>query len=205
MPPDLNLIRRTKGFLDEEEGWHLHRLSLEAAGAGPCLEIGSYCGKSALWIGSACREKAQILFSVDHHRGSEEQQPGEEYFDPALFDPAAGRVDTFRYFRTTLALAGLEGAVVPIVCRSDIAACAWATPLSFIFIDGGHAFDTVMGDYRAWSPHLIPGGLLAFHDVFPDPSQGGQAPYQVYRHALTSGDFAKHSVIRSLAVLLRKR
>lgn len=205
MPPDLDLIRATKGFLDEEEGWHLHRLALAAAEAGPCLEIGSYCGKSALWIGPACRERGQVLFSVDHHRGSEEQQPGEEYFDPALFDPVAGRVDTFRHFRATLERAGLESAVVPIVCRSDIAAGAWATPLSLLFIDGGHAFNTVLGDYRAWSPHLIPGGLLAFHDVFPDPSQGGQAPYQVYRRALESGGFADHSVVKSLAVLLRKR
>ncbi|MCU0561859.1 MAG: class I SAM-dependent methyltransferase [Desulfobacterales bacterium] len=205
MSPDLELIRATKGFLDEEEGWHLHRLALDAAGRGPCLEIGSYCGKSALWIGSACRQRAQVLFSLDHHRGSEEQQPGEEYFDPALFDPAAGGVDTFRHFRATLARGGLETAVVPIVCRSDIAAAAWATPLSFIFIDGGHAFDTVMGDFRGWSPHLIPGGLLAFHDVFPDPSHGGHAPYQVYRHALESGRFAEHSVVKSLAALVRTR
>ncbi|MFO7709268.1 MAG: class I SAM-dependent methyltransferase [Desulfobacterales bacterium] len=205
MPPDLELIRATKGFLDEEEGWRLHRLTLESAATGPCLEIGSYCGKSALWIGSACREKRQILFSVDHHRGSEEQQPGEEYFDPALFDPVAGRVDTFRHFLNTLARAGLENAVVPIVCRSDVAARAWKTPVSLLFIDGGHAFDTVLGDYRAWSPHLIPGGLLAFHDVFPDPSQGGQAPYQVYRHALESGDFTEHSAIKSLSVLQRNR
>ena len=203
MPPDLNLIRRTKGFLDEEEGWHLHRLALDAAGTGPCLEIGSYCGKSALWIGSACREKRQVLFSVDHHRGSEEQQPGQEYFDPALFDPAAGRVDTFRHFRATLSLAGLEEAVVPIVCRSETAARAWDTRLSLVFIDGGHAFDTVLSDYRAWSPHLLPGGVLAFHDVFPDPSQGGQAPHQVYRHALESGRFTEHSVVKSLAVLRR--
>jgi predicted O-methyltransferase YrrM len=203
MPPDLDLIQRTKGFLDEQEGWHLYRLACGAAGMGPCLEVGSYCGKSALWIGSACREKTQVLFSVDHHRGSEEQQPGEEYFDPALFDPAMGRVDTFRHFRTTLALAGLEEAVVPIVCRSETAARAWGTRLSLVFIDGGHAFDTVMGDYCAWSPHLLPGGLLAFHDVFPDPSQGGQAPYQVCRHALESGRFTEHSVVKSLVVLLR--
>ncbi len=203
MPPDLDLIRATKGFLDEEEGWHLHRLALDAAGTGPCLEIGSYCGKSALWIGSACREKRQVLFSVDHHRGSEEQQPGQEYFDPALFDPVAGRVDTFPHFRNTLSLAGLENAVVPIVCRSEVVARAWGTRLSLVFIDGGHAFDTVLGDYRAWSPHLIPGGLLVFHDVFPDPAQGGQAPYRVYHHALDSGDFKAHSAVASLRALRR--
>jgi predicted O-methyltransferase YrrM len=204
MPPDFDLIRRTRGFLAEEEGLHLYRIALAAAPAGPCLEIGCYCGKSTVCIGTACRESGQVLFAVDHHRGSEEQQPGEAYFDAALFEPAAGRIDTFRHFRDTVARAGLQDTVVPIVCPSELAARAWATPLSFLFIDGGHAFDSVITDYRSWSPHLMPGGLLAFHDVFPDPAEGGQAPYRVYRHVLDSGGFEKHSFIQSLAVLLRK-
>ena len=204
MPPDLDLIRAVKGFLADDEGLHLYRAALEAAHLGPCLEIGSYCGKSTVCIGTACRESGRVLFAIDHHLGSEEQQPGEAYFDPALFDPAAGRIDTFRHFRDTLSRAGLQETVVPIVCRSELAARAWAAPLGFVFIDGGHAFDTVSADYRDWSPHLMPGGLLAFHDVFPDPSQGGQAPYQIYRQALDSGLFREHSLIQSLAVLERK-
>lgn len=204
MPADLDLIRATKGFLADDEGRHLYQVALETAHLGPCLEIGSYCGKSTVCIGTACREGGQVLFAVDHHRGSEEQQPGEAYFDPTLFDPAAGRVDTFRSFCATLSRAGLQDTVVPIVCRSELAARAWTTPLSFVFIDGGHAFDTVSADYRNWSPHLMPGGVLAFHDVFSDPSKGGQAPYQVYRQALGSGCFKEHSLIQSLAVLKRK-
>jgi predicted O-methyltransferase YrrM len=204
MPPDFDLIRAVKGFLADDEGLHLYRAALEAAHLGPCLEVGSYCGKSTVCIGTACRESGRVLFAIDHHRGSEEQQPGEAYFDPALFDPAAGRFDTFRHFRDTLSRAGLQETVVPIVCRSELAAREWAAPLGFVFIDGGHAFDTVSADYRNWSPHLMPGGLLAFHDVFPDPSKGGQAPYQVYRQALDSGLFKEHSLIQSLVVLERK-
>jgi predicted O-methyltransferase YrrM len=204
MPPDLNLIRRTKGFLDEAEGRHLYRLASETAGAGPCLEVGSYCGKSTIYLGTACREKGQVLFCVDHHRGSEEQQPGEEYFDPALFDPVAGRIDTFRHFRAAVEQAGLEDTVAPIVCRSELAARAWRTPLGLVFVDGGHALETVRTDFRAWSPHVAPGGLLAFHDVFPDPSQGGQAPYQVYLEAIESGRFEEHSAVASLRALRKK-
>lgn len=203
MPLDPDFVRHTKGFLEEEEGDHLYRVALAAAPRGPCLEIGSYCGKSTICIGTACRESGQVLFAIDHHRGSEEQQPGEEYFDPALFDPTAGRVDTFRNFRGTLTRAGLEDTVVSIVCRSDLAARAWGTPLSFVFIDGGHSLDAVSADYRNWSPRLMPGGWLLFHDVFPDPSKGGQAPYQVYREALASGRFAEHSLVHSLGVLQR--
>jgi predicted O-methyltransferase YrrM len=201
MLPDLNLILQTKGFLEAEEGEHLYRLACEVAARGPCLEIGSYCGKSTIWLGTACREAGQVLFAIDHHRGSEEQQPGEEYFDPALFDPAVGRIDTFRHFRATLSAAGIEDTVVPIVCPSELVARAWQTPLSLVFIDGGHALETVATDGRLWSLHLMPAGLLVFHDVFPDPTQGGQAPYQVYRDALSSGRFAEHSFVRSLGVL----
>jgi predicted O-methyltransferase YrrM len=203
VPPDLNLLRQTKGFLEDAEGEHLYRLALGAALRGPCLEIGSYCGKSTIWIGTACRAAGQVLFTVDHHRGSEEQQPGEEYFDPALFNPAAGRIDTFPQLRAALAAAELEDTVVPIVCRSELAARAWQTPLSLVFIDGGHALDTVAADCRQWSEHLLPGGLLVFHDVFPDPAHGGRAPYQVYREALACGRFAEHSFVRSLGVLKR--
>ncbi len=203
MPVDLDLVRSVKGFLAEEEGACLYRLASEAAIRGPCLEIGSYCGKSTVYLGTACREKGQVLFSLDHHRGSEEQQPGEEYFDPQLFDPLAGTMDTFRFFRETLGRAGLEDTVVPVVCRSALAARAWATPLSLVFVDGGHALDTVQTDYQAWATHVMARGFLVFHDVFPDPSKGGQAPYQVYRQALGSGLFEEHSAVDSLRALRR--
>jgi predicted O-methyltransferase YrrM len=204
MPLNLDLIRSTKGFLAEEEGCHLYRMAATAAVLGPCVEIGSYCGKSTIYIGTACRENGQVLYAIDTHRGSEEQQPGEEYFDSELFDPHSGRIDTFRYFRDTLARAGLEDTVVPIVCTSVLAARGWAMPLSLVFIDGGHAYDTVLSDFNSWAPHVVVDGFLLFHDVFSDPSKGGQAPYAVYRQALDSGIFIEHSFVQSLGVLQRR-
>jgi predicted O-methyltransferase YrrM len=203
MPFDPILVQQTPGFLSIEEGEHLFRLGCAAAPIAPCLEIGSYCGRSTVCLGLACRDAGQVLIAVDHHRGSEEQQPGEEYFDPALFDPASGRVDTLRRFRETLARAGLEQTVVPVVCRSELAARAWSGPLGLVFIDGGHAAQSVQADYDGWSPRLPPGGLLAFHDVYPDPAAGGRAPYEAYRRAAASGRYASHSVVGSLAVLRR--
>jgi len=193
-----------KGFLDPEEGMRLHETAREACRTHPCLvEIGSYCGKSTIYIGAGCREAGGTLFSVDHHRGSEEQQPGEEYFDPDLLDPDTGGIDTFRLFRKALRQADLESTVVPVVARSETAARHWATPLGMVFIDGGHSFEAAYTDYVSWAPHLVPGGFLAIHDLFPDPAEGGQAPYRVYRLALASGLFEEVCRFKSLGVLRR--
>jgi len=195
------LIASTKGFLDPEEGRCLYEIALEAGPLGPCLEIGSYCGKSTLYLAVACQKRNSILFSVDHHRGSEEQQPGEEYFDPDLFDPDTGGVDTFKAFRSTLERGRLEDTVVPIVSRSEVAARLWATPLSLVFIDGGHSLAAACTDYEAWSGHILPRGFLLIHDIFADPSQGGQAPRHIYNLALQCGLFKKVRMVKTLGVL----
>jgi MMP 1-O-methyltransferase len=202
---DEALLEDIKGFLDKEEGRCLYEMALKASRLGPCLEIGSYCGKSAIYLGSACRENNGILFSIDHHRGSEEQQPGEEYFDPDLFDAQSGRVDTFKEFRRMIEKAGLEDTVVPIVCRSDVVARLWATPLSLVFIDGGHSYESVFTDYQCWIRHIMPHGYLLIHDIFIDPAQGGQAPYEVYKLARASGLFEALPMIKTLGVLQRIR
>jgi predicted O-methyltransferase YrrM len=203
MMPGKELLEGVKGFLDEEEGMRLYDTALEASRLGPCLEIGSYCGKSAIYLGTACRENTGILFSIDHHRGSEEQQPGEEYFDPDLFDKETGLVDTFKDFRRAIEKAGLVDTVVPIVCRSEVVARLWSTPLSLVFIDGGHSYEAALTDYQCWTRHLLPGGYLLIHDIFDDPKKGGQAPYQVYRLAVESGIFIELPMTGTLGVLQR--
>ncbi len=203
MLPDKDLIDEIKGFLDKEEGMRLYETALEASQSGPCLEIGSYCGKSAIYLGSACRENNGILFSIDHHRGSEEQQPGEEYFDPDLFDKDSGLINTFNYFQKAIQTSGLFETVVPIVSHSDIVARLWSTPLSLVFIDGGHSYEAVYTDYKRWSKHLTPGGYLLIHDIFDDPKKGGQAPYQVYGLAKESGLFQELPMTKTLGVLKR--
>jgi len=200
---DATLLKDMKGFLDEEEGRSLYEIALAASCLGPCLEIGSYCGKSAIYLGSACKANNSILFSIDHHRGSEEQQPGQEYFDPDLFDAESGRVDTFKEFRRMMEKARLEDTIVPIVCRSDVAARLWATPLSLVFIDGGHSYEAALTDYECWSRHIIPRGYLLIHDIFIDPAKGGQAPYEVYKLAMASGLFQELPMVKTLGVLQR--
>ncbi|MCZ6619130.1 MAG: class I SAM-dependent methyltransferase [Gammaproteobacteria bacterium] len=192
-----------KGFLAPEEGIRLYELALEAALLGPCLEVGSYCGKSTVYLGSACRERQQVLYAVDHHRGSEEHQPGEEYHDPDLFDAAAGRMDSFRAFRATMVRADLENFVVPLVTCSELAGRHWRTPLGMVFIDGGHDLEAAVTDYTTWAPHLCGAGILAIHDIFPDPADGGRAPHEIYLKALDSGLFEALNSTLTLGVLRR--
>jgi len=195
------LLRNIKGFLDDEEALRLYELAREACIHGPCLEIGSYCGKSAAFLGLACQQQGAVLFSIDHHRGSEEQQPGQAYFDPELWDEKSGLIDTFPLFRKTIAELSLSDTVVPLVCPSRLVARAWQTPLSLVFIDGSHTFASAFGDYLAWVSHLQPGGFLVIHDIFFEPAQGGQAPHCIYALALASGLFSELPMTKTLGVL----
>lgn len=196
-------IKTVKGFLDPDEGEALYRAALAAAHLGPLLEIGSYCGKSAVYLGMAAREAGTLLFTVDHHRGSEEMQPGWAHHDPATWNAKARAMETLPFLRDTLRRAALEDVVVPMVGRSAAIARYWATPLGFLFIDGGHSMDEAEADYRSWSPHVAAGGTLAIHDVFPDPKDGGRPPYEIYRMALASGAFVEMDAMMSLRVLKR--
>ena len=192
-----------KGFLADDEAQALYRYALEVCRLGPVLEIGSYCGKSTVCLGLACRQAETVVFALDHHRGSEEHQPGEEYHDPDVYDETIQVVDTFREFRRNIEAAGLGDTVVPVVATSELAARCWQTPLGMVFIDGGHSLEAAMTDYQCWAEHVVQGGVLAIHDIFPDPADGGQAPYTIYRMALDSGLFSEVELVESLGVLRR--
>ena len=190
-----------KGFLLEAEGESLYLAAKNYSKQGPCLEIGSYCGKSALYLGSAVKENNQLLYSIDHHKGSEEQQPGEEFFDPDLLDETGKKINTLPFFLDTIDKAGLKEIVIPIVSTSVEASMVWTKPLALVFIDGGHSEKAANDDYDAWNPHIIPGGLLAIHDVFPNPEDGGRPPFNIYTKAKESGLFKEVDMISSLALL----
>jgi len=194
-----------RGFMPPDEGLALHDAAVSAAAAtpGPFLEVGSYCGKSSVYLGAAASATGRVLFAVDHHRGSEENQAGWEWHEPDLVDPAVGRMDTLPFFRRTVHDAGLEGVVIAVVGQSPLVAANWTTPLAFLFIDGGHGVEPARADFAGWTPHVAPGGLLAIHDVFADPAEGGRPPYEeIYRPALAAG-FEEIGATGSLRVLHR--
>ena len=190
-----------KGFLEKKEAESLYQFAKKYSSLGPCLEIGSYCGKSAVYLGAAVKENNQILYSIDHHKGSEEQQPGEEFFDLDLLDETGKGINTLPFFLKTLDKAGLHDNVVPIVSTSVEASEVWSEPLAMVFIDGGHSDQAANDDYDVWYPHIIQGGLLAIHDVFPNPKDGGRPPFNIYTKATESGLFKELEIIKSLALL----
>jgi predicted O-methyltransferase YrrM len=196
----LAVARDARGFMPDDEGAALYEAGLAGGASGPLLEIGTYCGKSAVYLGAAARERNTVLFTVDHHRGSEENQAGWEHHDAEVVDPATGRMDTLPFFRRTIERAGLEDSVIGVVGPSTAVARAWQTPLGLLFIDGGHAFDVALADYAGWSRNVIAGGLLVFHDVFEDPDAGGQAPFEVWKRAVADG-FTPVATTGSLRVL----
>ena len=192
-----------RGFMPPDEGRALHNHASTVAVEGPFLEVGSYCGKSTVYLGSAACQRGRLLFAVDHHRGSEENQPGWEWHEPDLVDPASGLIDTLPEFRRTIRDSGLDGTVVAVVGDSSSVAAAWGTPLSLLFIDGGHGVEPAHADYQGWVPHLAEGGTLLIHDVFPDPADGGRPPFEIYQRAVASGAFEELDAVGSLRALRR--
>ena len=204
IPADLLAhARAAKGFMPDDEGLLLHRHGVERLPHGPALEVGTYCGKSAVYLGAAARLAGGVVFTVDHHRGSEENQAGWEHHDPTLVDPGSGLMDTVPTFRRTIERAGLEDVVVAVIGRSTTVSAHWRTPLSLLFIDGGHAEEHAQNDYSGWAPWVMAGGLLVVHDVFPDPADGGQPPYHVWLRAMESGSWEDVETLGSMRVLRR--
>ncbi len=208
-PARRELALATKGFMPAAEGDALHAAALAAGTALPgaaWVEIGSYCGRSTIWLGDAAEQAGTVLFAVDHHRGSEENQAGWEHHDHEVVDRRIGKMDTLPFFRAAVHDAGLEASVIAVVGRGPDVARHWRTPLGLVFIDGGHGEEPARQDYAGWVPHVAVGGTLAIHDVFPDPADGGRPPYeQIYLPALASGDFVEASATGSLRILTRVR
>jgi MMP 1-O-methyltransferase len=199
--------RTVKGFMPDDEGSALFdaavRAGNEGAGPGTFVEIGAWCGKSTVYLGAAAEITAAALFSIDHHHGSEENQPGWDHHDDEVVDRATGRIDTLPFWRRSVDAAELGGCVVGVVGNSSVIATHWRTPLDLCFIDGGHGEEPAWADFRGWAPHVALGRWLAIHDVFPDPADGGRPPYELWCAALESGQFVEDGECGSLRVLRR--
>ena len=198
LPSHFNSV---KGFLDHDEGICLYNHALSSSKKGPILEIGSYCGKSTIYLATAAKEYNCSVYSVDHHTGSEENQVGWEYHDIELFDEETGKINSFPEFMRNLRKANLLDTVIPIVSDSSLVSRDWKIPLSMVFIDGGHTMEAAFNDFNNWKDKIIKGGILAIHDVFPNPDDGGRPPFEIYRKALSENNFKEVEAVKSLRIL----
>ena len=200
----VKIAEAVKGFLPKNEAAALYDAAIAVEVDGPLLEVGSYCGKSSVYLGYAAQSIGRVLYALDHHRGSEENQAGWEHHDSELIDKQKGVMDTLPYFRDAIFAAGLEHVVIALVGHSGVIARNWTTPLSFLFIDGGHGEEPAKADFNGWVPKVKEGGMLAIHDVFPNPNDGGRPPYeQIYLPAIESGNWDEIHVEGSLRILKR--
>lgn len=195
--------REVKGFLAADEAEALWCWAQELGHLAPCLEIGSYCGKSTIYLAAGCARAGGIVYAVDHHRGSEEHQRGEQYHDEDLYDLQSGLMNSFPSFQRNIEAFELSQQVIPIVSSSQQLAKVWAAPLSLVFIDGGHSEASARHDCLAWSEHLLSGGLLAVHDIFARPEDGGQGPYNALQAVLAKEEFELIEQVRSMALVRR--
>jgi predicted O-methyltransferase YrrM len=203
LTPDLLAVAAaTKGFLVDDEAAALHEAALSAR-AGLWLEVGTYCGKSTVHVGAAARAGGAQLVTLDHHRGSEENQPGWEWHDSSLVDPHTGRLETLPFLRRTLWDAGLDDVVSIVVGTTQQVGRWWSSSLEFLFLDGNHTEEVAQHDYAAFAPFVVTGGVLCIHDVFENPEDGGRPPYNVLRRAVDTGAFEERSTTGSLRVLTR--
>lgn len=197
------LAEQVVGFMPADEGRALYDAAIRYLDDGVAVEIGTYCGKSTVMLGAAAAATGSVLYTVDHHHGSEEHQAGWEFHDTTMVDPVSGRFDTLPTFRRTLDAAGLDDTIVAVVGKSPVVARGWQSPLQLLFIDGGHSETAAQQDLEGWAKWVAAGGALVIHDVFPDPRDGGRPPYNIYCRALESGHFTEVASLGSLRVLER--
>jgi predicted O-methyltransferase YrrM len=193
-----------KGFLPNGEAEALYAMAIAQTDLGSLLEVGSFCGRSAVYLGMAAKLGGRKLFSVDHHCGSEEHQWGEPYHDPEHWDNSAARVDTLPSFRRTLRLCDLDDVVIPVITRSELLAPLWTMPLAMVFIDGGHSETQANADCLMWAKHLVSGGVMAIHDIFECPNDGGQAPYLAMQAVMAEYRLVLIERVDSLVFLRRQ-
>ena len=180
-------LNNLKGFMPSHEGLALTKWAEEFSHYGPALEIGTFGAKSTLYIAAGSSILNQLVYTIDHHSGSEEHQLGEEYFDPEIYDEKLGRVNTVPLMQSNLQQFDESKWIVPILANANSVAPSWGIELGLLFIDGSHTEISAMNDYDNWRSKLHSKGALVIHDIYEKPEDGGQAPYLIYQKALEEG------------------
>ena len=199
---DFNKLNNLKGFMPQHEGEALAKWAEKFSTMGAALEIGTFGGKSSLYIAAGSSINEQLVFTIDHHRGSEEHQTGEEYFDPDIYDAVLSRVNTVPLMQSNLSKFEESKYIVPMIANANALAAVWTVELGLLFIDGSHTEVSAQNDYANWHTKIITGGALVIHDIFENPEEGGQAPFLIYQKALKDG-FNLYERVDTIACLIK--
>ena len=199
---DFDKLNNLKGFMPQHEGEALAKWAQRFSTMGPALEIGTFGGKSSLYIAAGSSMNEQLVFTIDHHKGSEEHQTGEEYFDPDIYDESLGRVNTVPLMQANFSQFEESKYIIPMITNANLLAPIWVIKLGFLFIDGSHTEISAQNDYANWKTKIVKGGALVIHDIFENPEEGGQAPFLIYQKALEDG-FHLHERVDTIACLIK--
>ena len=183
---NLKEIGNVKGFMPKNEGMALLKWAEHFSSIGPLLEIGTYCGKSSLYLCAGAKHNNENVYTIDHHSGSEEHQLNEEYFDEEIYDQALNKINTLPLLIDNINKFKVSN-IIPIVAESKKVSVNWSIKLGMVFIDGSHSYESANSDYIAWETYISKKGALVIHDIFENPEEGGQAPYEIYKKALNNG------------------
>ena len=179
------IAERVDGWLSERQGRELFRAALACAGRGAIVEIGSWKGRSTVWLAAAARRAGTIVYAVDRHEASRE-------------DPTARTYDDFR---RNLTAAGLLDHVRPLVMSSREAERILEGPVGVLFIDGDHSDAGAQEDFTLWLPRLAPGAALLCHDVSTASYSGPRRMFQ--RLVCRSAEFDAVRRVGSMMVARR--
>lgn len=199
---DFKKLDTLKGFMPSHEGQALTKWAKKFSQHGPALEIGTFGAKSALYIAAGISTNNQLIYTIDHHLGSEEHQLGEEYFDSDIYDNHLGRVNTVPLMQANLQQFDESKWIIPIIADANVLAPNWKQELGLLFIDGSHTETSAENDYDNWSSKIHSMGALVIHDIYEKPEEGGQAPYLIYQKALNDG-FILYERVDTIVCLTR--
>jgi MMP 1-O-methyltransferase len=176
---------RVEGFLSDSEGETLYNLAKNCKGNGVIVEIGSWKGKSTIWLGSGSKAGNKVkVYAIDPHTGSSEHQKESE------------KVWTFEEFKKNITNAKVDDIISPIVKTSEEAAKNFNEPIELIFIDGAHEYESVKLDYDLWFPKVLNDGIMAFDDTV-----GWEGPKQVVDdNVYKSNHFKKVKIVDSITL-----
>jgi predicted O-methyltransferase YrrM len=176
-----DVTRTVEGWLTDAEATFLWYLSALSSGKGFIVEIGSWKGKSTIWL--ACGSKAmgrEKVVAIDPHAGTAEHR---------LFH---GGTSTYDEFLQNLALTGVGDWVTPIIGYSQEVAQGWVGSPRLVFIDGSHEYENVKQDFRLWFELLGNGGIIALHDCYFSKKPAHEGPGRVVQRLLLQNPLAAH-------------